>query len=250
MELIQLSWVDHITAIVFAVVLPLFAIFKSQPKIKKIRFTTPIKISVYLSNSISLWIGAILILLIWYFHGRSAAQIGLPLHYSPISSIGLGLIALFIVLYFSDMGFKLFSLKAKEKLTEKWQKELPFLPATKRELYFFFLLSLSAGVCEEVIFRGYMINYFLGLFGGNQVALIMAVVLPGLIFAVSHIYQGWAAVFKIVLMSIIFGAFFVIEGSIWPLIILHTLVDIFSGMVAYSLLSKIKPVAYLGEEEE
>ena len=250
MEIIQLNWIDHILALLFAVVIPLFAVFKSQPKLKKIQFNTKTKISVYLSNSISLWIGAIIIVVLWLVQGRTFEQIGLSLNKISAGMLSVGLISFFILAYLSDLLIKFKIQSEREKLIDKWQKDIPFLPSKKIELKYFYLLALSAGVCEEIIFRGFLINYFVGLFGNETSGLILAVLLPGLIFALSHIYQGWNAVFKIILMAVIFGALFILMKSLWPLIILHTLVDVFSGMAAYSLLSKVVPEPVYMDEEE
>ncbi len=55
-------------------------------------------------------------------------------------------------------------------------------------------------------------------------------------FAFGHLYQGEKAVMKILLMAILFGWIFLLTNSLLLLILIHFLVDVLGGYLAYSLL--------------
>jgi uncharacterized protein len=102
------------------------------------------------------------------------------------------------------------------------------LPHTRTEMYWFGGVSLTAGFCEEFLFRGYFIWVFapwLCWWGAAALSL--------LIFAIAHIYQGWSGVLR----TGIVGAFFTLAvgifDSLWPAIALHALVDLANGMMAW-----------------
>ena len=63
------------------------------------------------------------------------------------------------------------------------------MPHTRREMYWWTGVSLTAGFCEEFLFRGYFIRVFAawpGWWGAAALSL--------LIFAGWHAYQGWNGV--------------------------------------------------------
>lgn len=94
--------------------------------------------------------------------------------------------------------------------------------------YWFGGVSLTAGFCEEFLFRGYFIWALAPRLGWWGAATLSAV-----FFALWHAYQGWNGVLR----TGIFGAFFTLVmavfHSLWPAIALHALVDLGAGMMAW-----------------
>ena len=97
-------------------------------------------------------------------------------------------------------------------------------PETPAEHRRFQLVSITAGVTEEVIFRGYMIT-LAALFMPVWAAAILATAL----FILAHAYQGVTGMMRIAPISIALAAIFVISGSLWPVIVLHIAVDAIGG---------------------
>jgi len=102
------------------------------------------------------------------------------------------------------------------------------LPRGPAEVGVWILLSMTAGFCEETIFRGYLQQQFLALTGSAPVA----VLIQGVIFGVSHGYQGLRNVITITVFGILFGAIALWRRSLKPGMILHAWTDIFSGIFA------------------
>jgi len=88
-------------------------------------------------------------------------------------------------------------------------------------------ISLTAGFCEEVVFRGYFQAQFFALTGSRAVALVLQAVL----FAVAHSYQGTRAVLVIVVYGLVYGALAQWRKSLRPGMIAHAWTDIFSGLL-------------------
>jgi membrane protease YdiL (CAAX protease family) len=96
------------------------------------------------------------------------------------------------------------------------------LPHTKNEKLWFILVALSAGICEEIIFRGYGLRLFESIgFNGSPLLIVTAVV-----FGLVHIYQGFVGV----IMTAITGAFltliYIQTGSLWWSILAHIFIDL------------------------
>jgi hypothetical protein len=100
------------------------------------------------------------------------------------------------------------------------------LPRGPIEIAVWVTLSLTAGFCEESIFRGYLQRQFQAVTGSAAAA----VFLQALIFGVSHGYQGLRNVVAITVYGAVFGALAVWRKSLKPGMILHACTDIFSGI--------------------
>jgi membrane protease YdiL (CAAX protease family) len=101
------------------------------------------------------------------------------------------------------------------------------IPRNARERSLFVLLSLAAGVGEEVAYRGYLVVVLGGLFEGPW----MAAVVSSLAFSLLHAYQGALGILRSGLIGFLFAAAFILQGSLWPLIVVHVVVDLFSGFI-------------------
>jgi membrane protease YdiL (CAAX protease family) len=101
-----------------------------------------------------------------------------------------------------------------------------FLPQGVVEIPFWVALSVSAGVCEEVVFRGYFQRQFAALTRSQWLALA----LQALLFGVAHGYQGLASCAKITVYGVLFGLLALWRRSLRPGIMAHALTDILAGI--------------------
>ena len=95
-------------------------------------------------------------------------------------------------------------------------------------------LSVSAGICEEFIFRGYLIWVLqpaLGLWFAAAVSLI--------VFAAAHAYQGAKGVVAVGVVGGLFTLIVLVFGSLVPVIAVHALTDAGEGLVAWLALRDV-----------
>lgn len=97
-------------------------------------------------------------------------------------------------------------------------------PQTAVENRLFSLVSVTAGVCEEIVYRGVLLGV-LALVTG----IWPAVVLSSLIFGLGHAYQGPAGIVKTSLIGLVMALLTVFTGSIFVPIVLHVVIDLTSG---------------------
>jgi membrane protease YdiL (CAAX protease family) len=83
-------------------------------------------------------------------------------------------------------------------------------------------MSVTAGFCEELVYRGYLQKQFLALTGNAA----LAVLAQALLFGVGHWYQGIKMVIIITLLGLLFGGFAYWRKSLRPGMIAHALGDI------------------------
>lgn len=103
----------------------------------------------------------------------------------------------------------------------------PLLPQSLREMAAFVVLSVTAGFCEEFLFRGYLQRQFLALTGAPAAA----VVLQAIVFGSAHLYQGWRNAVAITIYGVMFGILAVMRKSLRPGMIQHVMQDSISGIL-------------------
>jgi len=191
------------------------------------------KVALYWNASLSLVVLCAAAVLAWLAAARPLAELGLQAPERP--GTGAIIAAVFLVLYLADTRHEL-SPRRIEATRLRWRRNTPFLPQTGRELAHSMVLVTAASVCEEIMYRGFLIAYLIGLLGASGVDLTLAVSLPAIAFALAHTYQGGQAVVKIVALAVIFGAIFVVTGSLWLSMALHFVVDAIGMLLGRSLL--------------
>jgi len=106
----------------------------------------------------------------------------------------------------------------------KWIPDFAALiPTTGRERLLFAAVALSAGICEEIVYRGWLLFALHGIFGLTGVA---AVLIAAALFGLAHQYQGPLGVFSAALAGLVFCILYVLTGSLLVPIILHSLIDL------------------------
>jgi membrane protease YdiL (CAAX protease family) len=106
---------------------------------------------------------------------------------------------------------------------------LAMLPHSPLEFLAWFFVSLTAGVCEEMIFRGYLQQQFTAWTQRP----ILAVVLTGALFGCLHLYEGLAAIVPLALLGIVYGLVVrSLQGDLRSVIVAHTLQDFLVALIA------------------
>lgn len=101
---------------------------------------------------------------------------------------------------------------------------LAMTPGRRRELPLWDLMSVAAGIGEELAYRGFLLWYLSALVSSGW-----AILLTAAGFAAAHAYQGWRSVLIVFTLGLVFGGLTVLSGSLWPAILLHALVDMEAG---------------------
>ena len=96
------------------------------------------------------------------------------------------------------------------------------VPATPQERWLFAAVAITAGICEEIVFRGFL-RLYLGALG---LPLIATGVVAALIFGVAHAYQGWKGVMQTAALGGALMGLYIASGSLVPCIVAHALVDL------------------------
>ncbi len=101
------------------------------------------------------------------------------------------------------------------------------MPHNDAEFAGFAALAVTAGVCEEVMFRGFLTWYL-----GHFLPLPFAALLQAVLFGLAHLYQGRAGIVKTGLVGAFFTGIVWVSGSLVPAMLIHALMDLHAGDLA------------------
>jgi membrane protease YdiL (CAAX protease family) len=125
-----------------------------------------------------------------------------------------------------------------ERLRSRFSGISVLIPLTDEEQRLWILVSITAGVCEEVLYRG-----FLGFYLGRLMPLAAAAVLASVFFGLAHIYQGWRNALRTLAVGALHWALYLATGSILPGMVLHAALDIRSGQILRQAFTDPAPTA-------
>ncbi|HEX8985056.1 MAG TPA: CPBP family intramembrane glutamic endopeptidase [Bryobacteraceae bacterium] len=105
-----------------------------------------------------------------------------------------------------------------------------FLPHTPAEHRWFMLVSLTAGCCEELLYRGFL-TWLVASYAGLPAAIAVAAVAFGL----GHASQGPSNAIRVGLVGLLLSFTVVLTGWLVPAMIVHVLLDIAANDVAFAV---------------
>ncbi len=99
-----------------------------------------------------------------------------------------------------------------------------FLPVTWSERRWFAVASITAGICEEILFRGFLLRYL--HFFPWHVGLTLALFISAVIFGVQHLYQGTGGTVGSGVIGLLLSLLFLLTGNLLAPMILHAVLDL------------------------
>lgn len=127
---------------------------------------------------------------------------------------------------------------ANKQLEETKRMLGHLIPRSKAEAGFFIVLSAAAGLFEEIIFRGYLQRQFGALarqFGVLAGSAYVGIIASGIVFGLSHAYQGARMMIVIAVYGSLFGVMTHLRRSLRPGMMAHAGQDALSGILLYVL---------------
>jgi membrane protease YdiL (CAAX protease family) len=192
--------------------------------------------SFYVRLLILEWGLAVLALVVWLATpGVDAGQVGLrwPQQWpGPVTGLVVLLVLAFVVVSTRALrgGALLEAADPVRRPGEGRHSEpaghatLALLPRTAGERRLFTAVGITAGVCEEWLYRGFFLAVVAALAGGLPTGVL--VVVAALAFGLAHAYQGRAGVLTTGLLGGVMAALYLETGSLLLPVLLHALIDL------------------------
>lgn len=101
---------------------------------------------------------------------------------------------------------------------------LALLPRTRGERRLFTVVGVTAGLCEEWLYRGFFLAVIAGLTGGLPEPLLVLV--AAVAFGLAHVYQGLVGVLTTAVLGGVLAALYLQTGSLLLPVVLHAAIDL------------------------
>ena len=192
--------------------------------------------SFYVRLLILEWGLALLALVIWLATpGVDAGQVGLrwPQQWpGPVTGLVVLLVLAFVVVstralrggVLMEMAEPLRRPGEGRHSEPEGHATLALLPRTTGERRLFTVVGVTAGVCEEWLYRGFFLAVVSALAGGLPTGLL--VVIAAVAFGLAHAYQGPAGVLTTGLLGGVMAALYLQTGSLLLPVLLHAAIDL------------------------
>jgi membrane protease YdiL (CAAX protease family) len=187
----------------------------------------------YRNSIVPQWVLSACIIALWVFRGRPWAALLLGPSTLLRLGIAFGFLALILALLLQQRRALLTRAEWPELVRRSLRRAELLIPRTKGEHPVAILLALTAGTCEEFMFRGFVIWYFLTFWPGTRFGVIFAIVGSSILFGLGHIYLGVKNVPSTAIAGVLFAAIAFLGGSLLPVMVLHTALDLNSFDLGY-----------------
>jgi uncharacterized protein len=183
------------------------------------------RLSLYASTIAFQWLAAAVAAWRAWAHGFTATQLGFAMpgrfRLLVITVLGAALIVPLQWLNLRRMGRSTSPLRRPlQALAER------ILPQSTMELIPFLALAVTAGLCEEFLYRGFAMAV-LSRMGFPAAVVILS---SSIIFGLAHLYQGRSGFVSTMVLGILFGISRAALGSLIPVIVWHMGVDVVAGI--------------------
>lgn len=189
-----------------------------------------IRLARYLASLVFEWL---LVLFVWFGIRRRGVTLralvagGWPTWRAALRDLWVAV--LFLVVSYVMIGTLAYVFRIPQ--SQDRNPLLPLLPHGRGELTVFCLLALSAGFCEEVVFRGYLLKQLSAATRSTTGGLV----LQSIVFGLGHGYQGVTRMAIITVEGCLFGLLARWRQSLRPGMMAHALQDTLAGIVAFAL---------------
>ncbi|RUL65953.1 CPBP family intramembrane metalloprotease [Dyella dinghuensis] len=221
---------QDILAIAFVAVAP-FADLRSIKRLKQFS-SSAARLATYRKIIISTWVATVIALALTSFKTlfwvTPQTSEGASLFHNPIAHYAL---AACVTVFFLLALWPGIQCAFKPSVRSRYRKAMHslvfMLPVTPSERLRWSLVCLTAGICEELLYRGFLLQYLQGhLHGGPALGLTFAWLLSSLVFGFGHLYQGAAGVVRTTIAGLMLGLLAILTGNLLLPIVVHCVLDL------------------------
>lgn len=225
--------IDYIVLAVIGVIWPLYHWLWYWPRcVRAIRTGVPgARLRTYRNLAAAEWSVTLFVLGMWVVRKRPWSALWLV----PVSGrLRLGLGLLFAATFVGWLWTRRRKILAQPKLMARLRKKIAYaealMPHTNGERRAFWLASATAGICEEILFRGFAIWLI-----APSTGLILAIIISSILFGFGHVYLRPLQVPITAMVGLVLAIIVVATGSLWPAIAIHAGLNINNSEISFRM---------------
>ena len=231
------SWDGWLLTLILACLVPFHGVL-AYGRLKMVRGVIPTRRKLRLYGTIVAmeWGLVAAALAVGYHHGVSARDLGQTIG-DPRRTLAVTLLGLLLLLALTGFNLRQIRSASREELEATVKRARKFVPVGRVQIFAFTFVAITAGICEELLYRGWLISFMGALLGSIWAGMVVA----ALLFGIGHAYQGRAGILATGALGILFGTMFVLVKSLVPGQIIHAAIDIVNGILAGRVVKRLGP---------
>jgi uncharacterized protein len=239
-----MPWDIWLIFLVLAVVVPWRGRIRLKQLLAKPRVESRERVSLYLSTILFQWVAVGIAGWRAWAHGYTRPELGLSTGPNLLRTIIAGIVGTVLLASLHWMNFRRMG-RLLDKLPRRVQAMATrILPQSATERLPFSALAITAGCCEEFLYRGFA----MAAFARAGFPIWASVVVSSVLFGAAHLYQGRGGLIGTGILGLLFGAFRAYTGSLLPVAAWHAAVDIVAGIAGPIYLMQNQTVIERGTE--
>ena len=225
--------IDLVIVGLIAIVYPIWDYFSAWPRmVRTIASGRPnARVSVYREVLALEWIITAVIAAAWIHAARPWRLIGLVLPVGWRLVLTVALLAALMMLFRAQLrSIRRLDPAKRDRVRTRQAAVSLLVPHNRVERAWFVAVAITAGLCEEFIYRGFLLWAFrpwLGLWGAALASTVS--------FGFAHAYQGRSGAIRAGTLGAAFVVLAIAMGSVVPGMVLHALLDLISGEASYAI---------------
>jgi membrane protease YdiL (CAAX protease family) len=228
-----MPWEFALILFVLGVLLP----WRSAARMKKLlarrQLATTDRLALYASTIAFQWAAVGIVAWRSAARGLSLRELGLAYPNPPLTTAILA--GLTVLLSLSQIfALRRLARRPPERHTFVHRMAQGVMPHSLVESLAFVALVITVALCEEFLYRGFVLTVLAQAASGS---LFVGALASSLLFALAHLYQGPRGLRSTFIVGLIFAVCRIASGSLVPTIVAHFLSDLVAGLTAPRLLA-------------
>lgn len=235
----ELNPADHILAAVLLVVVPLKGVFDFRRlRGRLVEGRADARLGYYRATFAEEWVLAVAVIVTWVVCGRAFSLLGFsagaPVGFWIALAVTVVVCGLLIV-----QANALFRNPDRLKMAAmQFESVQALVPRTVPETRAFNTLSVTAGIGEELLYRGFLIAYLRSAIPAGGIW--PAVFLSSILFGLAHAYQGPKGIWKTASFGLVMAGIYLLGGTLYLVIVLHAVVDLVNGNIGRHAMAAVE----------
>ena len=220
-----MPWDFWLIFFVLAVILPWRGRMRLKNLLANPQVRSTERLSLYASTIAFQWLAVAVVAWRAWAHGYSLAEFGLTVQG------GTRLLVACLLGAATLATLQWFNLRRLGRLPEKMRAKFQALaerlfPQSTVELFPYFALAVTAGVCEEFLYRGFA----MAALTRSGVPYWTVIPISSILFGLAHIYQGRGGFVSTLVIGAVFGMARIAYDSLVPVMVWHVAIDVVAGV--------------------
>ncbi len=219
-----MPWDIWLIFFALGVILP----WRGRMRMKKLlavpHVSTVERLALYASTIAFQWVAVAVVAWRAWVHGFTPSQLGLTIHDRSRILVS-GVIGALLIAALQWLNLRRVGKLAVEARGSLQALAERILPQSTVELLPYLALAITAGLCEEFLYRGFAMAVLVHV--GLQAW--AAVLVSSVLFGLAHSYQGRGGMVMTLLIGLVLGSSRLTYDSLVPAIFWHSAVDVVAG---------------------